>query len=205
MKSSSIFLLLLVTLTAKGYSRDEPCQNRILFNTTIPTGLKYNITSIAENIVKLIGNVNISNIAREIFEKKKEIRGLAAYSKSDTSLALSVANRLKIFKNVTKETMFFWNSMNATRNGWGKAFQECEFLRTWVSVYFFQSEDVSVGIFVELKLDRCNRGQDEIFNGSHRCDEESMHVSIFSCIVLMMRKMHRDTLFPRNHFSLTIY
>lgn len=178
MKSFLTFLLLLVTLTAQGYPRDEQCQNRILLNTTIPAGLKFNITSIAVNITKTVGNVNFSNVARDVFEKNKEVIGLIVNSKNNVSLALSVSNRLKIFKNVTKETVPFWNSLNITNNGWGKAFQECEFLRTWVYAYFFNSGNVSVGLFLELKLDRCDRGQDEIFNGSHRCEEETTNVSI---------------------------
>lgn len=179
MKLPLTFLLLLVTLKVNGYPRDEQCQSRLLFDTTVPTRLNFNITSIAENVVKSLDNVNLSNVARETFEKNKEIFGFAVSSRSDRGLALSVANRLKIFRNVTRETLLYWNSLNSTKNGWGRAFQECEFLRTWVYVYFFRNEDVSVGLFVELKLDRCDRGQDEIFNGSHRCDEETMQVSIY--------------------------
>lgn len=177
MKSSLAFLLLLITYTVKGYPRDEQCQNRILSNATFPTGLKYNVTLIAENIAKDVINRNLSNIAREVFENT-EILGLLVDTESSHGLALSVAKRLKIFKNVTKETHLFWNILNETTNSWGRAFQECDFLRTWVYAYSFKNKDVSVGLFVELQLDRCNRRQVEIFNGSHRCDEESMHVSM---------------------------
>lgn len=182
MKSTLTFLLLLVTLTAKGYPRDEQCQNRILANTTVPSGLNFNITSIAQNVIKNTANANLSNIAEEIFEKNNAIIGLVFNSKSERGLALSVFGKLKIFKNVTAETSFFWNSLNGNKVGWGRAFQECEFLRTWVYAYSFNHANISVGFFVELRLDRCDRGQDEIFDTSNRCDEETTHVGIF-CII----------------------
>lgn len=181
MRSSLTLLLLLVTLTAKVYTRDENCQNRILFNTTAPSRLNFEILPIAENVATNINNANLSNIARDLFETNKKIFGLLVSSKKEHALALSVSKRLKIFKNFTKETTYFWTLLNVTRNGWGRAFQECEFLRTWMYAYLYKTEEISVGLFLELKLDRCDRGQDEIFNNSGRCDEETMVVSQY-CI-----------------------
>lgn len=176
MKSPSTFLLLLVTLTAKGYPGDEQCQNRILINSTIPSGLSFNITSLSEDITRNINKENFARIARGIFDNK-EILGLAVHSENTHSLALNILNRLKIFENITQDTNVYWKFLNTTKTTWDRPFLECELLRTWVYAYFFKSGNVKIGVFIEIKLDRCDKRQDEIFNGSHKCDEETMHVS----------------------------
>lgn len=178
MKEALISLLFLISVQAKNFSQNEQCHNTVLTHPTIPTRLKMNISDLADNVISDVSkNYTFLVISRNILLETSDILGVAVMSKLERNLALNVTNRLRIFPNKTTETAKFWSIFNSTKIGWNVAIKDCDFLRSWVYSFIKSKSDVSVGIFVKIELNQCDRTLADIFNGSHRCDEETTEVS----------------------------
>ncbi|CAH1183725.1 unnamed protein product [Phaedon cochleariae] len=176
MKENLILLLLLITARADNSVQNDRCQSRVLSHPTIPARLNQNITKLAETIdQRLSRSENFSSVARDLFLENGAMLGVAAMSPSNEyALALNVSKRLKIFPNRTVETEVFWTSLNMSRSGWGRAFKDCDYLRTWVYCFVLKTSGRSVGVFVKIDVNQCDDRQREIFNGTHKCHRDTM-------------------------------
>ncbi|XP_056630766.1 probable G-protein coupled receptor 158 isoform X1 [Diorhabda sublineata] len=170
------FYLPLFLISARGEypNNHDHCQSRILPNPTIPTRLNINLNYLLVDINKKFGKLNnITALSREILQNDK-VLGVIFFSNAHNLLALNVSKRLKIFYNRTAETETFRESLNVTKNGWGKAFKDCDFLKTWVYPFTFTTFNTTIGLFIQVDLNQCDDGLADIFNGSHNCNRETM-------------------------------
>ncbi|KAG5885164.1 hypothetical protein JTB14_037473 [Gonioctena quinquepunctata] len=175
MKENLVFLVLLISAKAENSFQHEHCHTRFLSHPTVPTRLNLEVERIVDNIQASINqkHENFSTISRGILMQNSGLLGVIITSKTEHALALNVSSRLKIFPNKTAGTDAFWTSMDMNKSGWGKAFKDCAFLQSWVYSYILKSTS-SIGLFFGVDLNQCDMELGEIFNGTHRCHEESM-------------------------------
>ncbi|CAH1138703.1 unnamed protein product [Phyllotreta striolata] len=178
-ESLLIFLLLILsTAHAEKSSHHDFCQARFLSRPTVPTGLIVDVETLMENVYKRMESMEgellekFSELSRDVLQRRG-VLGILYASKGRRLLGLNVTKRLKIFPNRTVETDVFWDSLNGTKTGWGRAFKDCNFLRAWVYSYAWRTVDSTLGIFLEVDLDQCNGALAEIFNGTHNCHQPS--------------------------------
>ncbi|CAH0557756.1 unnamed protein product [Brassicogethes aeneus] len=171
MNEALAFLFFLTTVSLTKSEND--CAARFLSYPVAPTRLSYNssFSYIHQNVH---GTEQWQNITREIFARNPDIEGLILSTETKAILALNIKERLKIFPNKTSETEMFWDSHKAADLGWNKPFKDCNFYRNqWFYVYSFKTAPFRVSLFIKIRLNQCDKAQEEIFNGTHRCDEES--------------------------------
>ncbi|XP_074029464.1 G-protein coupled receptor 158 smog isoform X1 [Leptinotarsa decemlineata] len=175
MKENLFILVLLISTNAEN-PQDDHCKSRFLSNPTVPTRLNLIPAQIAQSIQQNINqhHGNFSEISRQTLLQHNEILGVILTSKFQHALALNVSKRLKIFPNRTAETEKFWTSLEMDKSGWGRALKDCDFLHSWVYVYVSKSPSSTVGLFLKIDLNQCDKELGEIFNGSHICHEETM-------------------------------
>ncbi|XP_076270300.1 G-protein coupled receptor 158 smog isoform X4 [Rhynchophorus ferrugineus] len=183
-KTFTIFFLVIASVASQNLTQNEECKVRVIANSVAATRLETEIEHLAVRVSDhLVDDAstkegNLSTLLRDVFTEQSRVVGILIDRAKERTLALNINSRLKIFKNKTAETDWFWASFERTSERWGRPFNDCKFFATkWFHVFVKRAENIKVALFVELDLDQCNTDISEIFNGSHKCDNTQVCAS----------------------------
>ncbi|XP_049822451.1 probable G-protein coupled receptor 158 isoform X2 [Aethina tumida] len=175
--NEAVTFLLLISLASGTVTEhdDDECTTRFLTNATAPSGLSRDLNETLDRIGdSLNAGRNLSATSWDLVSFNPRLEGVILGTHKYEILALNINKRLKIFPNRTTETESFWKSYKTGGKGWRRPFKDCHFFRrSWFYVYNFEIGDVNGSLFVKVVLNQCDVGLKEIFNGTHRCDEET--------------------------------
>lgn len=177
--NAALCLALLALTSATPPSRNDTCRVRHLSKPTAPSGLSFNASQATYEIYHKVVNhkaFDFASVSGDIFRRDGEVAGVILTSaRTRGGLALNLTGRLQVFANRTDETEPFWASFNRSKgSGWMPLFKDCfYFPEQWFYGYVLRTSDISIGLFMRVRLNPCDGDLAEIFEGNHRCDEET--------------------------------